>query len=133
MSLPRGLRNNNPGNIRRSNDDWQGLSPIQWDDEFFVFKNPFYGIRAMARTLINYERRHGITTLRDAIARYAPATENDTNAYVNFVSDDSGIPADRHISLAAVLPDIIPGMIHKEIGFQPFTDRFINRAIEAAK
>ena len=34
---PRGLRNNNPGNIRITKDKWQGLKPVQEDKEFSQF------------------------------------------------------------------------------------------------
>ena len=30
----RGIRNHNPGNLRRSADPWQGLAPEQTDKEF---------------------------------------------------------------------------------------------------
>lgn len=50
MSIkPRGIRNNNPGNIRRNGDPWQGLAETQGDKEFFTFTTPVYGIRALAR------------------------------------------------------------------------------------
>ena len=39
----RGIRNNNPGNIRKG-EKWKGLSPIQNDSSFCVFKSPEYGI-----------------------------------------------------------------------------------------
>lgn len=42
MSVPRGLRNNNPGNIRLSKDKWQGLRERQEDKEFFQFGTPFF-------------------------------------------------------------------------------------------
>ena len=35
--LPRGLRNNNPGNIRLSKDKWKGLRQEQTDGTFFHF------------------------------------------------------------------------------------------------
>ena len=52
---PRGIRNNNPGNIRRNGDPWQGLAKEQNDREFFTFKSAVYGIRALARLLITYQ------------------------------------------------------------------------------
>ena len=36
-ALPRGIRNHNPGNLRRSADPWQGLATTQTDEEFFQF------------------------------------------------------------------------------------------------
>ena len=44
---PRGIRNNNPGNIRRNGDPWQGLAKDQTDREFFTFQSAVYGIRAL--------------------------------------------------------------------------------------
>ncbi len=34
---PRGVRNNNPGNIKKNNVRWLGLSEEQNDDTFFQF------------------------------------------------------------------------------------------------
>ena len=36
--LPRGIRNCNPLNIRRSKDQWKGLLPEQNDKSFYQFK-----------------------------------------------------------------------------------------------
>jgi len=83
---PRGIRNNNPGNIRRNGDPWQGLAETQGDKEFFTFATPVYGIRALARTLITYQDRHGLRTIRQIISRWAPPVENDTESYVKAVT-----------------------------------------------
>ena len=53
MSLPRGLRNNNPGNIRITKDKWQGLREKQEDKSFFQFTEMKWGYRALIRTLQN--------------------------------------------------------------------------------
>ena len=45
QTLPRGIRNHNPGNIRLSQDPWQGLATPQEDREFFTFQSALYGIR----------------------------------------------------------------------------------------
>lgn len=82
----RGVRNNNPGNIRRSRDPWQGLSGAQTDTAFFVFTSPAYGIRALAKTLITYQDKHGLRTIEDIIARWAPSNENNTAAYIGAVN-----------------------------------------------
>ena len=92
-SLPRGIRNNNPGNIRRTNDQWQGMRAIQTDDEFVQFNDAIYGFRAMARILQNYQRR-GLVTIRDIISTYAPKNENNTDVYINFVAQNVGILPD---------------------------------------
>ena len=45
-SLPRGLRNNNPGNIRKNSDVFQGEKTSS-DREFKQFKSMAYGYRAL--------------------------------------------------------------------------------------
>lgn len=91
-TLPRGLRNNNPGNIRRSADKWQGLAPVQGDPEFFQFTGMAYGYRALMRTLQNYRRIHGLQTVKEMISRWAPPTENHTAAYIRAVCRELQVP-----------------------------------------
>lgn len=92
MAQPRGIRNHNPGNLRRNSDPWQGLA-AQTDPEFFVFKSAAYGIRALARTLITYQDKHDRNTVAQIIERWAPPSENDTDAYVNHVCALTGFGA----------------------------------------
>ena len=81
--LPRGVRNNNPGNlVKNDTDKWQGLAPSQDDPKFFQFADAVYGIRALARTLIKYQDVHDCHTPEQFINRWAPPGENDTSAYV---------------------------------------------------
>lgn len=89
--LPRGIRNNNPGNIEWG-DPWQGLIPVneRTDPRFAQFVSPAYGIRAIARTLITYQDKHGIRTVTGVINRWAPPAENDTEAYVRAVQQAVG-------------------------------------------
>ena len=91
QKLPRGVRNNNPGNIEWG-DPWQGLVPVndRTDPRFAQFTTPAYGIRAMARTLITYQDKHNIRTVTGAINRWAPPVENDTGAYVRAVQSAVG-------------------------------------------
>lgn len=89
---PRGIRNNNPGNLRRTADRWRGLHPEQTDPEFFRFTAPEWGYRALMRTLQNYRRRHGCSTLADFIYRWAPVRENNTAAYLHAVCADLQVP-----------------------------------------
>jgi hypothetical protein len=89
---PRGIRNNNPGNIRITKDKWKGLRAVQADKEFFQFITPKWGYRAMLRTLQNYRKRHGCETIGDFIRRWAPPSENNTTAYIRFVCNKMGVP-----------------------------------------
>ena len=91
-NIPRGLRNNNPGNIRRSNDQWQGLSPEQTDPQFFQFTAPEWGYRALIKTLQTYRRKHGLQAIAELISRWAPANENNTSAYISSVCREMQVP-----------------------------------------
>ncbi len=93
MKISRGLRNNNPLNIRRNKTAWRGLSPVQSDKEFFCFTSAAWGYRAAFVTLRNYRKRHGLATLAEWIARWAPPVENDTQAYIGFVSRKAQVAA----------------------------------------
>ena len=89
---PRGLRNNNPGNIRITKDKWKGLRPVQEDKEFFQFTEMKWGYRALIRTLQNYHRLHGCRTIADYINRWAPEHENNTSGYISRVCREMQVP-----------------------------------------
>lgn len=97
--LPRGLRNNNPGNIRINGDLFQGEVRPSRDKSFKQFETMAYGYRAVFRILSNYRKNYGLDTIRKMIGRWAPENENDTDAYVKAVSDYAGIPADDPINI----------------------------------
>lgn len=76
---PRGIRNFNSGNIRHvKGTRWQGMSANQNDTAFVQFTGPQWGIRAIARTLITYQDKHGLRTIRQIIGRWAPPNENNS-------------------------------------------------------
>ena len=91
--VPRGIRNCNPGNIRRNNDKWQGLRAVQSDPAFFQFQSMPWGYRALMRTLQNYRRVHGLQTVAEMIGRWAPQSENNTAGYVSAVCRDLQVPS----------------------------------------
>ena len=92
---PRGIRNNNPLNIRRSADKWQGLKAQQEDREFFQFSEMKWGWRAAFRLLCHtYYGKYKLKTIRALITRWAPPKENNTEAYIRRVTDRIGIGAD---------------------------------------
>ena len=98
VKLPRGIRNNNPLNIRKSADKWQGLSTLQEDQEFFKFVSMEYGWRAAFVILCRtYYGKYGLKTIRNIVTRWAPPKENNTEAYIRHVSDYTGIGPDRDL------------------------------------
>ena len=92
---PRGIRNNNPLNIRHSADQWQGACEEQKDKSFVQFKTMAYGYRAAWLILQSYYHRFYVKskpfTVRNIIGRWAPPKENDTEAYVHSVMRLSSI------------------------------------------
>jgi len=94
-NYPRGIRNNNPGNLRPTKDKWQGQVGVI--DNFMVFSDIVYGTRALGTDLTNKFYR-GLNTIRKIIDVYAPPTENNTAAYISAVSNSLNIGADTPIT-----------------------------------
>lgn len=82
--IPRGIRNNNPLNIRIG-CSWQGEVDSPTDSEFEQFISMKWGLRAGFVLLRRYINRYGLRTIRDIISRWAPASENNTDAYISKV------------------------------------------------
>lgn len=115
--LPRGLRNNNPGNIRRNGDVFQGEVNPSRDKEFKQFKSMAHGYRAVFKILSNYYRNYKLDTIRKMISRWAPENENNTSAYVSLVSSYAGIgPDDLIIFDREQMIRIVAGMSRVENG-----------------
>ena len=100
--LPRGIRNNNPLNIRLSSDKWQGQRPPSTSPEgekaFCVFESMAYGWRAAFVILCKtYYGKYKLKTIRALITRWAPPKENNTEAYIRRVTDRIGIGPDREL------------------------------------
>ena len=83
--MSRGLRNNNPGNIRLSRTVWQGEIRPSRDRSFCQFRTMAYGYRALIKLLQNYRRNNGCCTIADFINRWAPPVENNTFGYISRV------------------------------------------------
>lgn len=92
---PRGIRNNNPLNIRKG-CNWKGERPVQTDPAFEEFISMEYGIRAALRLMRNHitgfnGSRQPMNTLKKLISVWAPPSENATTKYVDFVSANVGL------------------------------------------
>jgi len=131
MSDPRGVRNNNPGNIRKSGTVWMGMSATQTDPSFVQFVAPEYGIRAIAKIMKSY-RALGLNTVREVIRRWAPPSENNTDAYVAAVCAECSVKPDDTIDLETIMPLLVKAIIYHENGCCPYTDQQINSGIALA-
>jgi hypothetical protein len=98
----RSYRNNNPGNLRAT--AWvKGLPGCVGEDDagFAIFSDWVFGLSAMMRLLRGGSYRH--RSIREAIHRYAPKSENDTARYIIFVCRRAGLVQDQVIE--ALTPD----------------------------
>ena len=103
--LPRGIRNNNPLNIRRGKDQWQGLRAQQTDAQFCQFETLEYGWRAAFYLLTRtYYHKYRLYTIRAIISKWAPPHENLTATYIQNVSRLTGIPPDEPIGIPSDQP-----------------------------
>ena len=104
--MAKGYKNNNPGNIRLTFDS-NGEKIIVYKGEidgtsnsFRTFSSMAYGYRAMFSLLTHYINSDGANTIRKIISRYAPSSENDTEAYINNVSSLTNHDPDEPIDLS---------------------------------
>ncbi|CAH0197252.1 hypothetical protein SRABI106_01448 [Rahnella aquatilis] len=120
----RGIRNNNPGNLRSA------PNAVGNDGSFPIFSNPNDGLAAMSRQLQLYGSR-GNDTPYGIIHTYAPSTENDSQAYINAVTKDTGIGAHEKLDLSdpGVLKRLMTAMIRQENGSQPYSESDIDNGI----
>lgn len=91
--IPRGIRNNNPLNIRIGNT-WLGEVKNPTDDEFEQFVHVSYGIRAGFILLKRYINRYKLNTIKKIISRWAPDNENNTHSYIEHVAKRMNIEPD---------------------------------------
>ncbi|HEB8582094.1 hypothetical protein [Klebsiella pneumoniae] len=130
---PRGVRNNNPGNLEASSSNpWIGQTGS--DGRFAKFETPEHGIRALGRNLISYQRQ-GIDTVGEIINRWAPPSDNnDTVAYIKAVCAQLGVTANQ--PLDASNPDTLQALcaaiIKHENGTQPYSPDQLSTGVSAA-
>lgn len=110
------LWGNNPGNVKGVN--WDGQ--IGTDKRgFAIFKHHVYGLRAMAITLLEYQRKHDIHTIDGLVKRYS---RTDHNEYTSFLCSRLKVSKNDRISVASHLPELIKAMITFEYGQQPYPE-----------
>jgi hypothetical protein len=127
---PRGIRNNNPGNLVLTTIAWKGKVPNaqNTDGKFEQFTQPLWGIRAMFMDVRGDIEKDGLNTIRKLITVYAPAFENNTAAYIQSVVNQVGIGADTKIQSANYL-NLLKAIINHENGKQPYSDALIIEAM----
>lgn len=139
-SAPRGIRNNNPGNIRHSDaNDWQGQVGID-DAGFVIFDSPQNGVRAMTKILKNYAKR-GVVTLEQIISTWAPPEGinpitrepygNDTASYIRHVAQLTGIEKGEPVA-PVDYPALIDAISRHENAGKSFSMGVIEKGVSIA-
>ena len=106
MSNPRGLRNNNPLNIRRAQSKWLGEVDShngRRDRLFCQFGSLVYGYRAAGKLLQTYQKKYKLYVLSQIIGRWAPPSENNTRYYATVVANQMTKELGEPISVASLL------------------------------
>lgn len=126
-NLPRGLRNNNPGNIESSIN-----APGQikgGDPRFAQFQTPQQGLNALSGLLTN---KYDGQSLTQIINKYAPPHENDTKAYINTLAKSTGLDPNKPVDMSNpnVKASIMQGIIKIENGHNPYSTQQIQQAVQ---
>jgi hypothetical protein len=137
--ISRGLRNNNPLNIRRTKTKWVGASNVQGDPEFVTFTSMAMGYRAAMVTIRTYVKSYQCQTVSAVIRRWAPPTENNTNTYLQTVClrgklkpNDTVNPDDQAVMmrLVSAMSFVENGQIavpsDVEMGWKLYRARFVD-------
>ena len=117
MSTPRGIRNNNPLNIRHNGDRFLGEVVPGSDRAFKQFASMAYGYRAAFVILGSYLAR-GLNTVEKIIRAWAPPTENNTEGYIAIVVQRSGVGRNKVLTAesGSEYRKIVAAMCHCENG-----------------
>lgn len=115
-NLPLGFRNNNPLNLVKSSNAWQGKIKNA-PGRFEQFCSMEYGTRAAIINLRTYMNRYGRKTIEQIVSRWAPASENDTQGYIQFVSQQTGYQPDTELSFQKdIIFNLLDAMSQMENG-----------------
>lgn len=136
--LSRGLRNLNPGNIRRSAVKYKGECKHSKDPEFKQFRTLEEGYRAIFVLLHTYSIK-GYKSVREMINRYAPPSENNTEAYINrlcrlaYINSEQIVDTTDHNQMVAIVAAIslvengsIADRVAVESGWRLFAADFLD-------
>lgn len=129
-NIPRGIRNNNPLNIRIGNT-WLGERANPTDQEFEEFVTMEYGLRAAFLILRRYIRRYGKNTVTSIVSTWAPSSENNTLKYIDTVCHRTGLTPTQMISYEdkTTMCKLVGAMAFVECG-QTIDEKKIEKAFD---
>ncbi|WP_241043653.1 phage tail tape measure protein [Achromobacter xylosoxidans] len=124
---PRGIRNNNPGNLVYVG---QAGASKEANGRFATFASAQEGLNALAAQLRRYGQR-GLNSIQSIVNTYAPASENNTGAYANYLAQKMGIDTNTQFDVnsdPAALAALIRGIVEYENGRNPYSNDMIAQA-----
>lgn len=130
-----GYRNRNPGNVRYDGASrWDGMVSNPRQNDFIQFENDHYGIRSIARNVLTQYERGDYNTISGLLNSYAPRNQNNTQAYINHLTNVLGVGADEALDMnnPEVLDAIVPIIITHETGSNQYTPEQIRNAVRDA-
>ncbi len=116
-SAPRGIRNNNPGNLNYANQSGATMEGGE-GGRFAVFESMQHGIAALYKQLQLYFKR-GINTLSSIVKTYAPASDNNNvDAYISALTKATGKGANEVLDSGdtATIARLMKGIVDHENG-----------------
>ncbi|WP_225548132.1 hypothetical protein [Chromobacterium violaceum] len=129
--LPRGIRNNNPGNLQ-----FVGQAGAAKEagaaGRFAVFDTPEAGLDAMAKQLVRYGNS-GLTSVQSIIRKWAPSSENNTAAYAAAVAKRMGVDVGQSLDMGRpeVIRSLMDAMIVRENGYNPYARQMLDASAAA--
>lgn len=117
LKRPRGIRNNNPGNLNFVGQAGASLERGVLNPRFAAFPTMTDGIHALRAQLLRYGTA-GDDTISRIIKKYAPKNENDTDRYQQYLSSQLGVRAGAHLDLQnpRIMRSLIAGISTFENG-----------------
>jgi hypothetical protein len=86
------------------------------DGPFVIFPDTTWGLRALAKDLIN-NINEGYDTISSLIAKFAPPSENDTDSYIAAVSADTTIDQDDQLGTDQdTITSLMRAIVNHELG-----------------
>lgn len=139
-SAPRGIRNRNPGNVKRSSSAWLGKVPHSQstDATFEQFTDAVFGLRVIAYLLLKYQRDKGKKTIRQLIGEpggWAPTNaDKNPSTYATWVAAQLGVSETAALDLYAGrnLERMVAAIVQFENGQQPYSSGLIADAVTSA-
>jgi hypothetical protein len=121
---PRGIRNNNPGNLRIWGD-------MPRKDGYASFPTPEAGLTAMIKNLQTQQSKHGLNTIQGIISKWAPPSENDTEGYVKSVEKQTGFDRNQKLDLSdkKTVAPLVSAIIQQEGNSAGYGKNMVEEAV----